>query len=255
MADSAAQLANFQRSDAFWKLHSRFMRQTDEEEQRFLLIQQTLLGISQAILFKQVVNEPVDLPPDQGPEQKPAAPISPNPWPGLPQVAGVPRALADRFGHRVVTSISNWFFHTFEEQTAPNARWIQLYIDFMQSTGDGGPIHLGEWEDSANRPQASLPNIAFKTRCRWWTHVLKSLMNAWRMPFNTLFTRPDSRMLILHTSCLWTPIDDQRLEAVDLWLQSHLGHPAKRNGTELNRLPSAKSRASLLTVPRTIAIW
>ena len=67
---------------AFWKLHSRFMRQTDEEEQRFLLIQQTLLGISQAILFKQVVNEPVDLPPDQGPEQKAAAPISPNPWPG-----------------------------------------------------------------------------------------------------------------------------------------------------------------------------
>lgn len=104
LADSAAQFANMQRSPAFWKLHDRFMRQTHQEERKAHHIQQTLLQISRAVVFQKVAGEDIEQDMDPEPAMSQPNMPSPNPWPGIPEVAGCPAALAHKFGHRVVTS-------------------------------------------------------------------------------------------------------------------------------------------------------
>ena len=256
LADSAAQLVNTQRTADFWRLHATFKQQVEEEARRALVIQQTLLSISRAVLFhsKEALDEGCGGETMMSPTRAEPCPLR---WPGLPEVAGCPSVLVQRFGLRVVTSICNWFFDAFGGQ-GESVRWIsfyQLYIDFMQSTGDSGPLHLNDWEDPVNRPHFSLLNVSFKKRCSWWTHVVKSLMHAWGLQIQTFFTRPDSLMLLLHTSCLYCPFPVERADLVDNWLEGHLLYPAKRGGNVLNRLPVAERRGTLTVAQSAITVW
>jgi len=258
LADSAAQLANTQRSLAFWKAHTKFKQQIEEEARRAHHIQRTLLSISRAVLYQQHADQTAGIDAEIEPDISQSAVACPTPWPGIPEVAGCPRDLVDRFGLRVVTSICNWFFDVFHKSDAANSRWMsfyQLYIDFMQSTGDSGPLHLTSWEDPIDRPQISLLGVSFKKRCSWWTHVVNSLMHAWGMPFQTRFTRPDSLMLLLHTSCLFCPFPDARLDVIDAWLERHLQYPAKPGGRVLNRLPTAGRREVMTVAQSAIQVW
>jgi len=158
LADSAAQFANMQRSPAFWKLHDRFMRQTQQEERKAHHIQQALLQISRAVVFQKVAGEGIEQDMDPEPAMSQPNMPSPNPWPGIPEVAGCPAALAHKFGHRVVTSLCNWFFQMFDNQFESQTQWVSFY-QLMQGTGDSGPLHLDNWEGPLTRPNFSLLNV------------------------------------------------------------------------------------------------
>ena len=109
LADSAAQIANTQRSAKFWRLHDTFKQQVDEEAKKAHAIQRVLLSISRAVLFQSTTKPDESIEPESFHCTRDAE-ACPTPWQGIPEVAGCPSTLVDRFGLRVVTSICNWFF-------------------------------------------------------------------------------------------------------------------------------------------------
>ena len=79
LADSAAQLANTQRSLAFWKAHTKFKQQID-----------TLLSISRAVLYQQHADQTAGIDAEIEPDISQSAVACPTPWLGIPEVAGCP---------------------------------------------------------------------------------------------------------------------------------------------------------------------
>eukprot|EP00435_Cladocopium_sp_Y103_P018281 s2658_g4.t1 len=207
LADQAAQLANLQRPEAFWKVHRKFVAQTEDALSLAQAVHTVMLKISRKVLFHQV--EVRETPPECA---LPAAlaPLDPGPlpWQALPAEVVLPEGILRRFGHRVIRQITGWLYQALQDTSSSDARWIsfyQLYIDYMLATGEGGPLHLNGWEDPKDHPQIDLIQIAFKRRCSWFTHVLKSIMTALSLVFQTKYTRTESHMLLVSTSCLWCP--------------------------------------------------
>eukprot|EP00435_Cladocopium_sp_Y103_P071966 s172_g38.t2 len=252
LADQAAQLANMTRPDSFWTLHKQYIAETEAAQSLAIALQRVMISISRKILFHQVEarQEPHEAQPLPAVVVSPACP---HPWQGLPKVPSVTSSTLRRFGTRVVHLLVSWLYHALAGAPTPEDRWIsfyQLYIDYMLATGEGGPLHLTVWEDPRDRPHADLLSIAFKKRCSWFTHVLKTVMADMDIQFLTRYTRTESHMLLVSTSCLWCPWPPNRLEVVEEWLVRHLQYPATRNGTSLNRLPTAQRSSLFSTVPQ-----
>lgn len=89
------QLANTQRSPAFWKAHTTFKQQIEEEARRAHHIQHTLLSISRAVLYQHHADQAAGTEAEMEPEISQSAAACPAPWPGIPEVAGCPRDLID----------------------------------------------------------------------------------------------------------------------------------------------------------------
>lgn len=89
------QLANMQRSPAFWKAHTTFKQQIEEEARRAHHIQHTLLSISRAVLYQHHADQAAGTEAEMEPEISQSAAACPAPWPGIPEVAGCPRDLID----------------------------------------------------------------------------------------------------------------------------------------------------------------
>jgi hypothetical protein len=81
-------------------------------------------------------------------------------------------------------------------------------------------LKLEGWIDPAHRPAVSLLGISFKTRCRWYTHILKELWTEWGFSTSHHLMRPQSEFLLLHTSCAFLPWSDHRL---DCFVNSGMG--------------------------------
>eukprot|EP00435_Cladocopium_sp_Y103_P032743 s118_g8.t1 len=251
LADQAAQMANMTRSASFWTLHKQYMTETEAAQSLAISLQRVMLNISRKILFHQVE---VRQEPGEAPLPGVAATSAcPRPWQGLPSVPCVTACTLRRFGTRVVHLMVSWLYQALSVATPLDDRWIslyQLYIDYMLATGEGGPLHLTVWEDPSDRPHVDLLGIAFKKRCSWFTHVLKTVMADLDIQFMTRYTRTDSHMLLVSTSCLWCPWPSSRLEVVEEWLVGHLQYPATRNGTSINRLPTAQRSSRFPSVPQ-----
>ena len=201
----------FLRPHSFWTLHERFIHDSKFATFVSRQVQQVLLDISRAAVQQQITSDA------EGPhEQRSEAPRSTSParpWQPVPELTWVSQTVCRKFGQRLVMQIASWFLDGNQAAMHSEMRWIslyQLYIDYMQCTGEGGPLKLDGWSDPADKPMASLLDISFKQRCIW----LKNF----------------SEQLILHTSCVWVPWLPSRLDAGEAWLASRLRGPAKRDG-------------------------
>ena len=249
LADHAATAANLLRPHSFWLTHQTFEADTRYAAYVSGHVQRVLLTISRAVVQQQ---RSADLDP-QDVELSPQK-VSPSPIGrsvALPEVAWVPAEVCKRFGHRIVAQVGAWFQQSLRGGAVGSHMWIsfyQLYCDYMLSTGEGGPLRFGDWIDPAQRPNIELRNISFKCRCRWFTCLLKALWKAWCYDIEVKFTRPRSEALTLHAACAWLPWTGERLDQVEAWLVSKLEGPAKRNGRQLLRLPTASRQESFPTI-------
>eukprot|EP00435_Cladocopium_sp_Y103_P008506 s2756_g2.t1 len=199
LADQAAQLANLNRTEEFWLLHKQFVAETDSALSIAHALQRIMLSISRRILFHQVQ---VDKEPLEDAAAHPAGITlaKPLPWQALPEETPVSEPILRRFGHRVVQMLVSWFYHGLIGPHLDQARWIsfyQLYIDYMLATGESGPLHFDTWEDPQKYPHVDLIGVAFKKRCSWFTHVLKTVLTDLHIKFQTKFTRTESHMLLV----------------------------------------------------------
>jgi hypothetical protein len=249
LADHAATAANLLRPHSFWLTHQTFEADTRYAAYVSGHVQRVLLTISRAVVQQQ---RSADLDP-QDVELSPPK-VSPSPIGrsvALPEVAWVPAEVCKRFGHRIVAQVGAWFQQSVRGGAVGSHMWIsfnQLYCDYMLSTGEGGPLRFGDWIDPAQRPNIELRNISFKCRCRWFTCLLKALWKAWCFDIEVNFSRPGSEALTLDAACAWLPWTGERLDQVEAWLVSKLEGPAKRNGRQLLRLPTASRQESFPTI-------
>ena len=148
----------------------------------------------------------------------------------------------------MVQQVAGWFQYAQVTVSSSDLHWIsfyQLYCDYMLCYGEGGPIKDDKWRDPCDCPPGDLLNLSFKLRCRWFTHLLKELWKSWGCKIHVNYTRPRSEMLILHASCAWIRWPVERTDKIETWLSSMLQGPAKRDGKQLLRLPTAKKDPSM----------
>ena len=238
--DHVANVAHVMRTHAFHELHDRFI--ADARYAMFVSreVQGVLLAISRAFVQHQAMVEaeelthPVEPEPKRQPDGMNVVDLAPLHW--------APMRWCERFGERIAVKIATWFQQACSNASNSRAQWIsscQLYCDYMLCSGEGGPIKEDQWIDPCQRPHADLLDISFKLRCRWFTHLVKELWKEWQYKIQVAFARPHSETLILHASCAWLRWPTFRMDRVEAWMSAHLQGPAKRDGRQLQRLPTA----------------
>ena len=168
----------FLRPHSFWTLHERFIHDSKFATFVSRQVQQVLLlDISRAAVQHQITSDA------EGPhEQRSEAPRSTSParpWQPVPELTWVSQTVCRKFGQRLVMQIASWFLDGNQAAMHSEMRWIslyQLYIDYMQCTGEGGPLKLDGWSDPADKPMASLLDISFKQRCIWLKNFSEQLI-------------------------------------------------------------------------------
>eukprot|EP00435_Cladocopium_sp_Y103_P014640 s2285_g3.t1 len=142
LADRAAVKANHDRSVEFWHFFHAHVEAVGHVRYVSSQVQQTLLAISQAVVQEEDMCEPdVEI---QGlcvPSEVPAGA-----WTGLRGYFYVPEAAVRWYGQTLVRKLLSWFWFTVQPDEP--VRWVsqfQLYIDFMLSSGEIGPVHFSKW--------------------------------------------------------------------------------------------------------------
>eukprot|EP00435_Cladocopium_sp_Y103_P036964 s1577_g9.t1 len=122
LADQAAQLANLQRSEVFWKLHRTYVAQTEDALMLAHALHKVMLQIRRRVLFHQVAVQ--QEPTEDVPSQMSAAAVEPCPvpWRGLPSEVALPCGMIRRFGFRILQQITSWLYHALERVSSVDAR-------------------------------------------------------------------------------------------------------------------------------------
>ena len=244
--DRVANLANMMRPPDFWDRYNKHVHAVQAAREVSRQVQRVQLNISKAVVRKekqQAETEDVDKPVERPNPQPP-------PWAPLPAMTAIPEWVPLRYGAHLVENIRQWFW--IHAASLDRPRWVsqyQLYIDFMGYFQCGGPLHVGlNWLDPRDVQESEVVPHHFKRRCGWWAKVFRAAITHSGVPMQSVFCRPDSRMLSLHTGCVWVPWPEVRIQAVDDWIASYLQHPATRNGDSLIRLPGAMGPRCLARV-------
>ena len=231
LADRAAVRANYSRPAVFWELLTQHIAALNIIRDISRHVQHVQLAISRAqvrhaadVIVAEEMPRPVTVPP----------------WTPLPQFEVLPAAAARWYGQDIVRLLVSWYWQGVDPCAA--VVWIshaQLYIDFMQSTGEPGPIHFDKWVNGKDFPLLGLREIPFKTRVRWFARVMKEILRHMRVPLETGFGRPKSESIAMHTGVWAVPWPTWRIALADQWLCERLPMVATRGGRNLDSLPLA----------------
>lgn len=159
IADREAVAANLRRPGVFWKLLERHVNACEYTEKVNTVVRQVLLTISREVVRAQ---DRVETPIDVDFEPVVQAPLPA--WVGLLPFS-LPQGAIRWYGVDIVRIILSWFFDVVFTSKAP-LKWvshIQLYADFMGSTGNPGPINERGWKDGASVPHLALKGVFFST--------------------------------------------------------------------------------------------
>eukprot|EP00435_Cladocopium_sp_Y103_P017840 s827_g4.t1 len=182
-------------------------------------VQKTLLKISQLVVQEESLDETVS-------ELQGLCEPSPVPegaWSGFQGAFFIPQPAVRWYGDGLVRKLLSWFW--FAVDLAAEVKWIsqfQLYVDFMISTGEVGPVHFDKWLDGVDFPMTALINLSFKVRCRWFSKVLKECLRHQHQEVAYAYCRPFSEALSLHTGCLAVPWAQHRIARIDQWILTHV---------------------------------
>ena len=228
-ADRAAASANQARGAEFWDILARHSQACLTVDHWNAMIQKVLLQISRRVLHagreKTIQAEPLT----------PPAPS----WGGLPQEPVYPAGAIRWYGVSMVRKIVQWFWTATSDDPGPVV-WVsnaQLFVDYVLTTGDTGPIKVHGWCDSANVPLHGLRHIGFKERARWFGKVFREICRHANLDVMSKYCRPTSQMICMHASCVALPFAPCRLEKVDRWFNKFTDAPFRRQARELDHLP------------------
>ena len=239
-ADRQASLSNQQRPPDFWSLFHAHQVQVRAVTDINREVQRHLLRVSHAVLQKQKTKEEHPSPQDYLEGNPAVAPRPAHEWTPLPQRALCSLDVRSKFGDRQCQALCEWYWNVLSGSESP-AEWIslyQLYIDYMGTTGHGGPVVVQhKWYDPELEPDLVLTPFLFKRRCSWWGRMFREVLDCLGAKPQLTFGRPKSHMFSLHTNCCFIPWPLSRCEIVERWVGKHLNHPATRNGDTVNRLP------------------
>ena len=226
-AHNSAVRANLQRPPAFWNLFHAHRQAVEITEKIGVAVRQVQLAISRKVVQRQVCVEAY-----AEDSHDPIAPLpteTPEPtWTSLPMRTDIQPALdvqLQKFGRVQVQFLCDWFWNGVQSSNSP-ARWYsfyQLYIDFVGARQCGGPIEIrSQWIDPVSDDTVELVPYHFKRRCSLWARYFKTVMKHCGIHLHIRTGRPRSAMLSLHTSCVFCPWPESRLEIVESWLVDRL---------------------------------
>ena len=176
LADRQAVRANCSRPPEFWQV---FWMHSQAVENITLInraIQELQLAVSREVVrheepqFVEVSPLEMELP----------TPVQP--WITLPPLR-IPAQAVRWYGDALVRIILSWFWQSVDGSSHA-LTWMshyQLYIDFMCSTGQPGPVHLSRWVDGASISNISLRGFAFRQRLDGSSRFGRSLSNIWAL--------------------------------------------------------------------------
>eukprot|EP00438_Fugacium_kawagutii_P012001 Skav213762 [mRNA] locus=scaffold3859:178163:189230:+ [translate_table: standard] len=239
-ADRTAVRANLNRNHAFWDFHSHHVQQVHWCRRVSRSVQRALLSVSREVFKTEMVAQSDDVsPPDEPPCQAKQVP-SVEFW----HTDGeLPFKIRTAYGDAFIGRVAAWLGAirtelALCEEVLP--RWVstfQLYVDFQKACGRG-PIRVdGRWDTSETG--FPLSPFDFKIHCRWFSRVVHALLKAWGNEVVKEYTRPDSVVLSLHTSCFAVPWPQRRIQAVDHFFSAVLTGAATRDGRTLCQVPPA----------------
>ena len=235
VVDRAAEATNLTRHPAFWDLFRRFVHSAKTVERVNREVQRCQLAVSMAVL-RQTVEPEMDFQGEAKPDATASAPAQG--WVPFPDVAQQPPKAIQKYGQRLVQLFKQWFWYGVSLASEP-PRWVsfyQLYIDYSCSTGDSGPVRFdGVWQDPNDNPDFDLIQFHFKQRVNWWARLVREVVLEMGGAINMCYTRPESVLLNLHTSCCWIPWQTSRLDLIESWLLKHHKGTASRNGKTLEQ--------------------
>ena len=132
----------------------------------------------------------------------------------------IPNGVAVKFGHPAVAWVHQWWSHTgqvFLRQSA-TLHWVsflQLYIDFQLSTGQGGPLlWKSKWFFGE---QLRIPDFApgYIKRCKWFQMLLKKYWSGNHFEFRSRSIRPASGAICCWLVTAQIPWPQERLDQID----------------------------------------
>ena len=192
LVDIAAGRINTARGDGFWALWNECERELQHCRSRHLGIAKLIVDIGKradqdskpektALPIASTVSS------DVGCEQ--LIPSSKT-W-------SIPKGAASKFGYPAVAWIHQWWTQTGGNYVKQSGRlqWIsflQLYIDFQLSTGQGGPKLWNSkwyWGDSLQQPDF---NPGYVKRCKWFQMLLKRYWDGNGFAYRSRSIRPAS---------------------------------------------------------------
>lgn len=233
LADRTAVRANFSRPAQFWTVLHRHLEALQFARHVSRNVQHVQLAISRAQV--RYAEEITPLPRVVEPEPVP-------PWNVDIHFSRLPAAAVRWYGDLLVRTLLSWFLQCLDPRGS-EMRWVahyQLYIDFQLASGEAGPIHQKRWINGASLPLLGLMDISFKTRARWFTKVLRECLRHLGFRVTSMYGRPHSEALALHTGIWALPWPCWRLARVDQWFAERLPSAATRGGKCLDSLPIAE---------------
>lgn len=235
LADQAANLAQWNRSDQFWAFFDMHVNTVTASRMLSRKIQGVLVAISRAVIK--------DHDDDMGDQRLDIAfppPMPEDAWKPLQELR-IPMAAVRWYGDETVRVIMSWFWGVAFNSPFPVV-WVsqfQLYIGFMLA-GESGPTKLDRWRAGRLTPHMDLLTIPFQRRARWFSKVMKESLRHSGHCLRYCYCQPESRAFHLHTGCVAVPWDPARLAIVDEWV--HMLAPAgiRRTSKCLDTFPVAK---------------
>eukprot|EP00435_Cladocopium_sp_Y103_P026104 s1941_g6.t1 len=229
-SDRVACRANQCRTAAFWDLAQRHFHACLLMDRWNMQVRTVLMNISHLVLQRETPQE-VELEPAP-------APVVP-PWIALRPLLSLPEGALRWYPADIVRPIVSWFWQTVYE-SCEQVVWVshaQLFLDFVFSTGEVGPMNLSGWKNGSHIPLHALRSYSFKQRVRWFAKVLKEILRHAGCDVKAGYHRPASEMIAMFSGCLAVPWPAQRLEHIDRWLLRFTTAPFRRQSKAMDSLP------------------
>ncbi|CAL1126554.1 unnamed protein product [Cladocopium goreaui] len=249
LADKQAVRANFHRPQHFWELFDRHVCACINITEINRIIQRVLLTIS-----REVVRQESPMQDDQMPQDATLPP--PQVWRPIPTFHPPDKAIR-WYGDPLVRTIASWFWQVVHG-SREDLIWVshfQLYVDFMLTTGEPGPVHQSKWRNGKDIQGIRLLGFSFRQRARWFTKCWKEILRHAGIQVEFAYGKPFSQVVQMYTGCAALPWPLERLSIADEWMLSKCHTTFRRQARIIDSLPfaDADDRFQPFLVTTTVA--
>jgi len=249
LADKQAVRANFHRPQHFWELFDRHVCACINITEINRIIQRVLLTIS-----REVVRQESPMQDDQMPQDATLPP--PQVWRPIPTFHPPDKAIR-WYGDPLVRTIASWFWQVVHG-SREDLIWVshfQLYVDFMLTTGEPGPVHQSKWRNGKDIQGIRLLGFSFRQRARWFTKCWKEILRHAGIQVEFAYGKPFSQVVQMYTGCAALPWPLERISIADEWMLSKCHTTFRRQARIIDSLPfaDADDRLQPFLVTTTVA--
>ncbi|CAL1159962.1 unnamed protein product, partial [Cladocopium goreaui] len=233
----------------FWELFDRHVCACINITEINRIIQRVLLTIS-----REVVRQESPMQDDQMPQDATLPP--PQVWRPIPTFHPPDKAIR-WYGDPLVRTIASWFWQVVHG-SREDLIWVshfQLYVDFMLTTGEPGPVHQSKWRNGKDIQGIRLLGFSFRQRARWFTKCWKEILRHAGIQVEFAYGKPFSQVVQMYTGCAALPWPLERISIADEWMLSKCHTTFRRQARIIDSLPfaDADDRLQPFLVTTTVA--